>query len=133
MGYHISVHTKTSVEGQSREIYQNPLATATQLWEYWLQPATDIGLTFFSNRFDDGLEVSGEDLDKLAGDLDKLERYWSEARVGESEHVRYCTIRPDGIREEGTIRLQDHLRIRLGYLREAIRIAHDSNGVLRII
>lgn len=132
MGYHISVCSKATDEGRSQELYQNLLGSGTQLWQYWLRPADELGLAFLCEHFDDGMEVSGNDLDNLASDLDRLERYWVEAQVGVSERVHYSDTHPDGSREEGDIPMHDHLRVRLGFLREAIRIAKESSGVLRI-
>ena len=132
MGYRISVHTRTANGNGSRELYQNALGTATNLWHYWLRPAGDLGLTFLREHFDDGMEVSGHDLDRLASELDRLEHHWLVARVGASEYVHYTTTHDDGSREEGDIPMHDHLRERLSFLREAIRIARESDGLLTI-
>jgi hypothetical protein len=132
VGYHISVYSKATDESRSLELYQNPLGNGTQLWQYWLRPAGELGLAFLCEHFDDGMDVSGNDLDNLASDLDRLERHWVEAHVGASEYVRYSTTHPGGSREEGDIPMHDHLRVRLGFLREAIRIARESGGVLHI-
>ena len=41
-------------------------------------------------------------------------------------------MHPDGTQEERLVPLADHLSERLGYLREAIRIAYECGGVVDI-
>jgi len=129
MSFHISVD-KTSVDGGSRELYHNPLGTGTQLSEFWFCPARELGLTFFDTHFTDCMEVSGDDLDLLASDLDRLEQHWLGSRICDGKQVQYSRTREDGSREEGYTPMREHLLTRLGFLREAIGIAKQAGGVL---
>ena len=97
---------------QARWLYENPLGAGGTVFDWWHKPAHEIGLPLVGAIYNEGLRVTDADLDRLSRELDALERFWDGADLSQE--------------------LRDHLQESLGYLREAIRIALECDGILVI-
>jgi hypothetical protein len=117
---------------QERLLYENPLGADGTVFELWNVPAHEIGLPLVGAIYNDGLRVAGEDLDRLSRELDALERFWDDADFSQAGSMNQHIIHADGSQESRAIPLRDDLQERLGYLREAIRIAAENDGIVEI-
>lgn len=151
MPYHITVHRRADDaffrshpdvashefdawcdECQARWVYVNPLGAGGTVFEWWHDPAIELGLPLLGSVYQDGLEVEGERLAELGRELDALERYWDEADFSRAMAVTLPSRLPDGTQDIRVVPQEQDLRERLGYLREAIRVASECDGVVTI-
>ncbi|MEM7795690.1 MAG: hypothetical protein AAF579_14720 [Cyanobacteria bacterium P01_C01_bin.118] len=121
MAFHIYVERKRD----SAYIYDRPLGTDGTVYDRWHAPAHRLGLRLLSEVYDNGLNVEGAELDELSDELNALETFWDKKfiRVGP---ISYRTVDID------MVWLKEESDPRIGYLREAIRIAQECDGSLRI-
>ena len=119
-------------ECQARWVYENPLGADGTVFESWHVPAIRLGLPLLGSIYQNGLEVEGQQVIELGHELDALERFWASTDFSQAEPLPRSIIHPNGIEETQLVPLVDHLRTRLGYLREAIRIAVECDGVIVI-
>ena len=151
MAFHITVHRKSDDElflnppedenspefelwesrCLARTLYDNPLGSGNIVHHYWSVLAGRLGLPLLSAIYDSGLRVEGADLSRLEEELDRLERHWGTMDM-RSEPGVLGTPREEGRIETNRVALPDHLRERIGYLREAIRIAKANDGVVLV-
>lgn len=119
-------------ECRARWVYENPLGAGGTVFELWHVPARELGLPLLGSVYHDGLHVEGEHLAALSRELDALEGFWAATDFSMPRPHQASIIHPDGRHEEWSVPLAEHLRERLGYLREAIRIAEECDGVVDI-
>jgi hypothetical protein len=117
---------------QERWLYQNPLGADGTVFEFWNVPAHEIGLPLVGAIYNNGLRVAGADLDHLSRELEALERFWDGADFSQAGSINHHIIHADGSKEVRVVPLRDDLQERLGYLREAIRIAQECDGIVDI-
>lgn len=117
---------------QARWVYENPLGADGTVFEQWHVPAHRLGLPLLGSIYHDGLRVEGEQLAALGRELDALERFWAGTDFSRATPLRVSTMRPDGTWEERMEPLADHLAEQSGYLREAILVANECDGVVVI-
>ena len=120
------------MECQARWVYENPLGAGGTVFELWHVPAHELHLPLLGSIYHDGLRVEGEQLAALSRELDALQRFWAATDFSQTTPLRASIMHPDGTQEERLVPLADHLSERLGYLREAIRIAYECGGVVDI-
>src|SRR5262245_20815649 len=119
-------------ECMAKTVYDNPLGSDGSVHEFWHVPALQLGLPLIRSIYNDGLWLHGVDLERLGREADTLERYWKSLNLTGRRPYACHTIRGDGSEERTWISVRDHLRERMGYLREAIRVAKAEDGVLSI-
>jgi len=119
-------------ECQTRWVYENPLGADGTVFEFWHVPAIYIGLPLLGSLYENGLRVEGQRLIELGHELDSLERAWVSTDFSQADPLSAHTIHSNGIEEVKLVPLVEHLHERLGYLREAIRIAVECDGVIDI-
>ena len=116
----------------SRTFYNNPLGSGSTIYHYWSTPAAELTLPLIASIYDSGLRLTGAELDRLAAELDVLEQHWGSLDFTAEPNIVESTMHDDGTEERNEIPFYDHLRERMGYLREAIQIARDEDGVLTV-
>ena len=119
-------------ECQDRWVYEDPLGADGTVFEQWHVPAHHLKLPLLGSIYHHGLRVAGTQLEELSRELDALEAFWDQTDYSAATPLSYHTIVPGGAEEVRSVPLRDHLQERLGYLREAIRIAQDCDGVIGI-
>lgn len=151
MSFHISVHLladdkffRSPPEGSSseldawieecqrRELYSNPFGFDGQVFKFWHSPAHELGLQLIGRVYNDGLSISGDDLQKLADELRQLERHWLKMNLETESPVKCLVYDPDGTVQEKLIAFKDDLHERANHLLMAINIAQTRNGILTI-
>jgi hypothetical protein len=150
MAFHISVYRKSddelfvnppedvnSLEFEqwearclARTLYDNPLGSDDTVYHYWSTLAEHLGLPLISEIYTSGLRLYGADLSRLEKELDRLERHWETLDMRNEPGVLDSTLSEEGRIKTNKVAFLDHLRERIGYLREAIRIAKASDGVV---
>ncbi len=116
----------------ARTLYDNPLGSDHTIRRYWSSPAEQLGLPLIAAIYNAGLRVGGADLLRLEEELNRLERQWATMDFSGEQKDRGSAPYEDGSIEAKEITDLDHLRERSGYLREAIRIARASDGIVGI-
>jgi hypothetical protein len=116
-------------ECQARWIYEKPLGSDGTVFDLWHVPAHELGLPLLGSIYQDGLRVEGPQLTDLSREL---EAFWARADFSRAAPRSAPTIHPDGVEEVRLAPLEEHLRERLGYFREAIRVAAGCDGVVVI-
>ena len=116
----------------ARTLYDNPLGADETIQRYWSSPAEHLGLPLIAAIHSTGLRVGGADLSRLEGELNRLERQWATMDFSGGQEDRESAPGKDGAIGAKGVTLLDHLRERSGYLREAIRIARASDGIVGI-
>ena len=76
--------------------------------------------------------MSNEQLDQFEKELLRLEKYWNAIDFSGEEDATILTLYENGTRQESKQPFREHLHERMGYLREAIRIARLNDGVIAI-
>jgi hypothetical protein len=117
---------------QARWLYENPLGADGTVFEWWHVPAQEIGFPLVGAIYNNGIRVAGADLNRLIRELEMLERFWDRANFSEAGSLNHHITYADGSQEERLVPLRDHLQERLGYLREAIHIAQECDGIVGI-
>jgi len=104
-------------------LYAQPLGADGTVYEYWSTIAEDqLGLPMLTSIYQNGLKLQGaEQLEAFRQELDLLENYWN-------THELRDPIESSSLRGQ----LRGHLQERMGYLREAVRIAQEHSAVLTI-
>ena len=123
MAYHVSVHTQNE-GGWKRQIYRKTVGADNIVFSYWTVPAYEIGLPLLAQIYHDGLELSSAQFDQLLCELQLLEKHWVESGAGNSDQI----VRPG---EDG-LWLSEYLHAKAGLVREAVRIARESVGLVDI-
>lgn len=118
-------------ECQARWVYENPLGADGTIFELWHVPAAELGLPLVGSIYNNRLRVEGAQLPELSRELDALEAFWDRTDFSGTPPLKYHTILP-GFEEIRLVPLREHLQERLGYLREAIRVAGECDGVVEI-
>ena len=105
-------------EAQARALcqYDNPLGAEGDVHEFWSEPALSLGLPLLASVYEEGfhkgIEWSGPALDRLAEELVVLEHHWRTMSLDDSD--------------------RSHLSERMSFLRTAIQVAKNCDGVLSI-
>ena len=116
----------------ARTLYDNPLGADDTIRRYWSSPAEQLELPLIAAIYNTGLRVGGADLLRLEEELDRLERQWATMDFSGEQKDGGSAPYKDGSIAAKEITVLDHLRERSGYLREAIRIARASDGIVGI-
>jgi hypothetical protein len=119
-------------ECQAQWVYEKPLGSNGTVFEPWHIPAHELGLPMLGSIYQNGLQVEGTQLAELSRELDALEAFWAEIDFSQAAPLTAATILPGSVEEVKLVPLLEHLRERLGYLREAIHVATECDGVLGI-
>jgi hypothetical protein len=119
-------------ECQARWVYENPLGADGTVFELWHVPAHHLGLPLVGAIYQNGLRVEGSQFTELTRELDALEAFWARVDFSQAAPLKASITHPGGVEEVRLVPLEDHLRERLGYLREAIRLALECDGVVDI-
>src|SRR5437879_3096600 len=131
MPYHVSVYIQNG-DGSVRRVYYKALGAVDTVYSYWYLAANDLGLAWVAQIYHEGVELRDEELDCLSSDLQKLEDHWVTTGAGEGLQIPSLILGADGVRRQTFVWLHEHLRARLGFVREAIHIAKKSGGVVEI-
>jgi len=131
MAYHLSVHVERD-GAPRRELYHKSLGADETIFGYWHLPACDRGLALVAQIYHEGLEVRGDQLDQLFEELQRLEEHWRATGAGKTLQIPHNVTDGRGSLSPAHICVFDHLTERLGFVREAIRIARESAGVIEI-
>jgi len=131
MAYHVSVHLQNG-DGSTRRIYDKVIGAEDTVFSYWHEAANYLDLPWVAQIYHEGVELRDGELDCLSLDLQRLEDHWVATRAGEGLQIPRLIVGPDGVRQQTFVWLHDHLRSRLVVVREAIRIAKESGGVVEI-
>lgn len=103
-----------------------PVAGDGDFHDFWSVPASELGLTLLARAYDDGLQVSGEDLSRLEQEVWALQKYWAESvPAGEVRHA-------DIVGRKVEVPLFVHLSHRAESVLTAIEVAKSVDGVLTI-
>lgn len=103
-------------------LYSKPLGADGTVYEYWSGIAERIGLEMLASIYNNGLQVRHDgQIIQLESELDQLESYWNTYALEDRDPK-------SGIRHE----LREHLQERMGYMREAARVARECKGILTI-
>jgi hypothetical protein len=113
-------------------IFDEALGAGATIFDYWSTPASQLGLRLLARMYDDGLRISGAELDELARELDVLERHWSTLRLDREGTTTIHEQRADGSWVTTQIPFEADLHERLGHVRVAIGIAKREPGLLLI-
>jgi hypothetical protein len=119
-------------ECQARWVYENPLGADGTVFNLWHVPAHELGLPLLGSIYQNGLRVEGAQLAELSRELDALEAFWAGVDFSRATPLSASTIRPGGVEEFRLVPLEQHLRERLGCLREALQVAVECDGVVEI-
>ncbi len=111
---------------RARELYSNPLGSGHTVAEYWSSPASTLGLPLIAAIYEQGLEVSGGELDVLERELEVLERAWAR------DIPAPASDSPGADTGRQVPPLHEHLAERARFLREAIHVARESDGFVSI-
>lgn len=151
MAFHVTVHRRSDdalyhshpefgsepfdrwmAECQARWVYDNPLGGDDEVFNLWHVPAHELGLPLLSSVYREGLRAEGQQLRELSRELDALESFWAVTDFTHADPVNYSIRHPDGTLEARQVSRIDHLHKRLSYLREAICLAEECDGVVCI-
>ena len=100
---------------QQTWFYDNPLGGDGTVAEYWCGPAERLGLPLLAQIYQQGLRISNQEkLKQLSRELDTLEAHW---------HTLSLPEWPPDFKES-------YLLERMGFFREAIRVALEHKGLL---
>ena len=102
-------------------LFDAPLGSEGILGDYWSRVAQEINLPLIGSIYDEGLQLAHTEIPELESELEKLEDYWDRNSL---EDVEKYDSAEDSIKAD--------LRERLGYLREAARVARANKAVLII-
>jgi hypothetical protein len=106
---------------EKSNLYSAPLGALGTVCRFWSAIAGKLELSMLASLCPDGLVLETADqLEELQGELDVLEAYW------DSHELRAAPT--SGIYGHE----REHLRERMNYLREAIRIAKENGATLGI-
>lgn len=117
---------------QDRWVYENPLGADGTVFEHWHVPAHKLGLLLIGSIYHHGIRAEGSQLAELSRELVQLEAFWDQTDFSTARPLTCTTLLPGGAEEVVLIPLREHLQQRLGYLREAIRMAKECDGVVVI-
>jgi hypothetical protein len=117
---------------RERTLYDNPLGADGTVYELWHVPAKTLGLRLLVAVYNEGLVVAGRELETLSAEADKLEAFWDSLDLGNMPPYVCESWREDGSWERTYQSVREHLKERMGYLREAIQIARAKDGTLTI-
>jgi hypothetical protein len=107
-------------------LFRAPFGTDGTVHDHWSIPAVHLELPLIGSIYQHGLQVEGDDLDRLEAELGRLEEYWAEF-VDPTIEVRYMLGR-----YVFQVPLLVQLSIRADSVRAAIRVARTSDGYLTI-
>ncbi len=107
-------------------LFHAPFGADGTVHEYWSTPAIHRELPLITSIYQDGLQVDGDDLDRLESELSELERYWDECV--DPEIMVTTTLGRHALQ----VPLLVHLSNRADSLRAAIRVARTCDGYLTI-
>lgn len=103
-------------EADGKCLYDQPLGNESSVRLFWSYPAAEIGLPLIADMyergFDEGIEWSDEQLEQVEQELLHLEKHWKAQNLHQELHT--------------------DLRERMQYLREAIKVARQHDGVISI-
>ena len=103
-------------------IYDEPLGADSTVYKFWSSIADQVGLPMIASIYNQGLSIKDpEELDRLERELNELESYWK------SHHLEDPNPK-SGIRDC----LEEHLWERMGYFRQAIKIAREHKAILGV-
>ncbi len=111
-------------------VYDKPLGSSKSVYLRWYVPAHRLGLRLVKligavYDYDNAFEATGAELDELRHELTMLEAFWDKKFI-RSGPISYRTVDID------MVWLREESDQRIGYLREAIKIAKECDGILRI-
>ena len=76
-------------------LYENPLGAGGVIYQFWHRPALELGLTLLQSIYNEGVQVSGDDLKRLSQELDVLEAFWNRSDFSNETPIT-LTILVDG-------------------------------------
>jgi hypothetical protein len=104
------------VREDANPLFEESLGSESAVREFWSSPAEKLGLVLFSSIYDEGFHRGNfwraEQLDQVVNELGLLENYWRESPL--------------------PLNTLADLSERALYLRRAIAVARDQDGVLSI-
>jgi hypothetical protein len=110
-------------EEQAKEayLYWEPLGAGGTVYRFWSTIASQLGLPMLTSLYQHGLHLETlNQLAQLEHELDDLQTYWDTHEL----------------RDEPTSGIygqeKEHLRERMGYLREAVQIARETGARLTV-
>ena len=101
MPFSLSVHHLADLERLSDpaqcesvvSLFLDRLGSGGQIYDFWHLPAVELGLPLLSNLYEKGLTLSGDQLESISIELDRLESHWkaTEAGCGQSKECSATT------------------------------------------
>jgi hypothetical protein len=131
MAYHLSVHAE--IDGAPRrELYHKSLGADETIFGYWHLPACDRGFALVAQIYHEGLEVRGDQLDMLSGELQSLEEHWRATGAGKTLQIPHNVADGRGSLSPAPVCVFDHLTERLGFVRSDPDRSLIQQGVIEI-
>ena len=104
-------------------IYEAPLGADGAVGMWWSAIARELNLPLLAGIYNNGLRVSQPDeLSRLDAELDQLETAWGLNELYQPEWSRWT--------DEKT---KEHLRERMGFFREALKVARERGAILDVV
>ena len=108
-------------ECRRRELYEAPLGAEGVIYLYWSGIGRELHLPFIGAIYNVGLSLRTVEIPKLEREMHELERYWETHDLADVDKF-----------DLDQASAKEHLKERLGYLREAARVAKQNLAVLII-
>jgi len=121
MGFNVWVYSRADQD----IVYNKPLGSDGTVYLRWYQPAHRLGLPLIGSIYHDGLSVEGPQMAALSQELDILETFWDRAFI-RTGPLDFATTDVD------MVWLREESDRRIGYFREAIRMAQECGGILHV-